>query len=139
MSKYTELIELATINDNRGDLSVVEEGINYSFPIMRVYWLYNLPKGLERGGHAHKKLKQLLIAMHGTFSIITDDGENSEEYVLDRPNKALYIKPITWRVIKPLTDNAVLAVFVSELYDEYDYIRTYTEFTDRVKGNQRFK
>ncbi len=71
--------------------------------------------------------------MHGKFSIVTNDGENEEEYILDRANKALYIAPVTWRVIKALTDNAVLVVFVSKLFDENDYIREYDEFVDYIK------
>ena len=110
-----------------GSLSFVEKEI-IPFPIKRVYYLYDVPLNGERGGHAHKKLCQVLIALNGSFELLLDDGEKTKKIVLDRPDIGLYIPNGIWREMNKFSKNSVCLVLASEDYDENDYIRNYQEF-----------
>lgn len=115
-------------SDRKGNLSVVENGKTVPFDIKRVYYLYDVPGGESRGAHAHKKLKQLLIAASGSFTVKLDDGNVKRSFTLNRPYQGLLIAPGIWREIDNFSSGAVCLVLASEKYDEEDYIRDYGEF-----------
>ena len=123
-----DVIELPRIPDQRGNLSFIEGQRHVPFDIKRVYYLYDVPGGAYRGGHAHKALHQLVIAMAGSFDIILDNGEKAEKFALNRSYYGLYIPPMTWRELENFSSGAVCLVLASEHYDEVDYYRNYDEF-----------
>ena len=123
------LIELDRHHSPRkGDISVVENGITVPFDTKRVYYLYDVPGGVDRGGHAHKALEQLIVAASGSFTVVLDDGENKRSFVLKRPYIGLYVVPGIWRVLEDFSSGSVCLVLASEKYDSDDYIRDYDEF-----------
>lgn len=128
-----KIIDIPKIEDRRGNLSVVEEFKNVPFHIARAYWLYDVPTGAMRGGHAHKRLKQLLIALSGSFTVTLDDGYEKRKILLNRPYQGLLIETGIWRTIDDFSSGAVCLVLASELYDESDYIYDYEEFL-KYKG-----
>lgn len=128
-----KIIDIPKIEDRRGNLSVVEEFKNVPFHIARAYWLYDVPAGAMRGGHAHKRLKQLLIALSGSFTVTLDDGREKRKILLNRPYQGLLIETGIWRTIDDFSSGAVCLVLASELYDESDYIYDYEEFL-KYKG-----
>ena len=119
--------------DDRGILISLEQMKNIPFEIKRVYFMYNTMEDVRRGFHAHKALKQVLICTHGSCKILLDDGVQKESVLLDEPNKGLYIESNVWREMYDFSDEAVLMVLASELYDEADYIRNYDEFLKYVR------
>lgn len=123
-----KIIELPKIQDARGNLTFVENGSQIPFDIQRVYYLYDVPGGAERGGHAHKGLHQLIIAMSGSFDVVLDDGANKKRIHLNRSYNGLYVCPMIWREIDNFSSGSVLMVLASNKYDETDYYRDYTEF-----------
>jgi dTDP-4-dehydrorhamnose 3,5-epimerase-like enzyme len=125
---FPYLIELPKIIDVRGNLSVVENCKEIPFDIQRVYWLYEVPTGKLRGGHAHTDLQQVLIAVHGSVIVTVDDGKKRETFTLDRPNVGLYIGENIWREMSDFSDGAVCLVLASKPYDPTGYIRNYDEF-----------
>lgn len=127
-----KLIKLPKIEDSRGNLSIVESNKQVPFDIRRIYYLYDVPGGSERGGHAHKKLHQLIISIGGSFDVVIDDGHNKKTYHLNRPYYGLYICPMTWRVINNFSSGSCCLVMASDFYYETDYIRNYSEFVDKV-------
>lgn len=122
-----EIIELPKITDRRGNLSVIE-GETAPFEIKRVYYLYDIPGGSKRGGHAHKNLHQFLIALSGSFDVVLKDGTKNKKIILNNPNIGLLIKPGIWRELENFSSGAVCLVLASDLYDEDDYIRNLKEF-----------
>ena len=128
-----KIIDIPKIEDRRGNLSVVEEFKNVPFHIARAYWLYDVPAGAMRGGHAHKRLKQLLIALSGSFTVTLGDGHEKRKILLNRPYQGLLIETGIWRTIDDFSSGAVCLVLASELYDESDYIYDYEEFL-KYKG-----
>lgn len=112
----------------KGDISVVENGITVPFDTKRVYYLYDVPGGVDRGGHAHKELKQLIVAASGSFTVVLDDGKVKRPVVLNRPYMGLYVVPGIWRVLEDFSSGSVCLVLASEKYDPDDYIRDYEEF-----------
>ncbi|WP_210589272.1 FdtA/QdtA family cupin domain-containing protein [Streptomyces sp. GESEQ-35] len=126
--KPCALIDLEQHNDERGSLSVVESEWTAGFPIRRVYYLHDLDTGSSRGGHAHRALEQLMIAVHGSFTITVDDGFGRAEYRLDGAGQGLYIGPMVWRNLSDFSEGAVSLVLASLHYDEADYYREYDEF-----------
>lgn len=122
------LVNVPRVSDPRGNLSFIEPGPNFPFSFERVYYLYDVPGGSERGGHAHRKLKQFLIAMSGSFDVHLDDGKDKKTYHLNRPYFGLYICPMTWRRIDNFSSGSVCMVIASERYEEEDYIRDYSDF-----------
>ncbi len=115
-----------------GNLSFLEAEVDTPFQIKRIYYIYDVPTGTQRGGHAHKRLQQLLFCPNGVIEIILADGEESASVMLDRPNKALLIGPGLWREMLWHTGGAVLCVAASEHYDENDYIRDYDAFLEYI-------
>ena len=124
-----KMIDLPKIQDARGNLTFVENGNQIPFDIQRVYYLYDVPGGAERGGHAHKGLHQLIIAMSGSFDVVLDDGANKKRVHLNRSYNGLYVCPMIWRELDNFSSGSVLMVLASNKYDEADYYRDYTEFT----------
>lgn len=123
-----KLIELGKNHHANGNLTVVENGMQVPFDIKRVYYLYDVPGGEERGGHSHKALKQFIVAISGAFDVVIDDGINQRTITLNRPYQGLLIVPGIWRVINNFSSGAVCLVLASEHYDEADYVRDYQEF-----------
>lgn len=123
-----EIFEFECHGDNRGQLIALEGMRNIPFEIKRVYYMYNTAKYAVRGKHAHRNLKQMLICVNGTCTILLDDGKDKKEVILNSPTKGLYIESNIWREMYNFTDDAVLLVLASEHYDENDYIRSYDEF-----------
>lgn len=115
-------------SDRKGDLSVVENGNVVPFSVKRVYYLYDVPGGESRGGHAHKALYQLIVAASGSFSVILDDGKNKKTFDLKRPYQGLLVVPGIWRTLEDFSSGSVCMVLASERYDESDYIRDYGLF-----------
>ncbi len=112
----------------KGDISVVENGDTVPFDVRRLYYLYDVPGGVSRGGHAHKNLYQLIVAASGSFSVTLDDGNVKRTFILNRPYQGLLVKPGIWRVLDDFSSGSVCLVLASEKYDADDYIRNYQEF-----------
>lgn len=125
--KDISLLNLPKIQDPRGNLSVIENG-TIPFDIKRVYYLYDVPSGAYRGGHAHEELLQFLIPLSGSFDVILKDGKNVKTVTLNKPNKGLLIVPGIWREINNFSSGAVCLVLASTKFDESDYIRDFEEF-----------
>lgn len=128
-----KVLELPKINDPRGNLTFVESGRHIPFDIKRVYYLYDVPGGSERGGHAHKALHQLIIAMSGSFDIHLDDGFGKKTIQMNRSYNGLYVCPMIWREIDNFSSGAVSMVLASDYYDEQDYYRDYSAFINDAK------
>lgn len=123
------IIELNKHHSQRkGNISVVENQITVPFSTKRIYYLYDVPGGETRGGHAHKNLYQLIIAASGSFIVTLDDGNVKRTFMLNRPYQGLLVKPGIWRTLDDFSSGSVCLVLASEVYDESDYIRTYDEF-----------
>lgn len=123
-----QVIELERHQHANGHLSVLENGIHVPFNVKRVYYLYDVPSGEERGGHSHKRLMQFMVAISGSFDVIIDDGVQQKCVTLNRPYKGLLIVPGIWRIINNFSSGAVCMVMASEHYNEDDYVRDYEEF-----------
>lgn len=123
-----KIIELPKITDARGNLTFVEGNNQIPFDIKRVYYLYDVPGGAQRGGHAHKGLHQLIIAMSGSFDVVLDDGSNKKRVHLNRSYNGLYVCPMIWRELDNFSSGSVLMVLASNKYDEGDYYRDYNQF-----------
>lgn len=121
------IITLPKITDPRGNLTVAE-GNSLPFAIQRAYWVYDVPGGESRGGHAHKKLWQLLVAVSGSFTVTLDNGQRKETFLLNHPWQALIIKNNTWRTLDDFSSGAVCLCLASDKYDEDDYIRDYDDY-----------
>jgi hypothetical protein len=129
-----EIIELPKIHDPRGNLTFIEENKHVPFSIKRVYYTYDVPGGEERGGHAHKELHQLIVAMSGSFDVVLDDGFETKTFHLNRSYFGLYVCPMIWREINNFSSGSVCMVLASSLYSEDDYYRDYNEFIQAVRG-----
>lgn len=128
-----KIIELPKITDHRGNLTAVEGGRHIPFDIKRVYYLYDVPGGAERGGHAHKALNQLIIAMGGSFDVVLDDGSEKKRFHLNRSYYGLYVCPMIWRELDNFSSGSVCMVLASNVYSESDYYRDYSLFVKDVK------
>ena len=123
------IIELDRHHSQRkGDISVVENGKEVPFNVKRIYYLYDVPGGADRGGHAHKELYQLIVAASGAFTVVLDDGINKKAFTLNRPYQGLLLKPGIWRTLTDFSSGSICMVLASEKYDEKDYIRVYNDF-----------
>ena len=131
-----KMLDLPKISDPRGNLTFIESPQHIPFDIKRVYYLYDVPGGAERGGHAHKELQQLIIAMSGSFDIVLDDGVNKERIHLNRPYFGLYVNTMVWRELDNFSSGSVCMVLASIPYDESDYDRDYGEFTPALKDKK---
>lgn len=130
------IIEFPIIHDARGNLTFIEGMRHIPFDIKRVYYLYDVPGGAERAGHAHKTLHQIIIAMSGSFDIELDDGFEKKKFHLNRSYYGLYVCPMIWRVIDNFSSGSVCMVIASDYYSENDYYRDYAEFLKAVRGEQ---
>lgn len=122
------IIDLPIIKDPRGNLTFVESNSQIPFAIERVYYLYDVPGGSERGGHAHKELSQFIIAMSGSFDVVLDDGKDKKRVHLNRSFQGLYVCPMMWRELDNFSSHSVCMVLASHKYDEADYYRDYGDF-----------
>lgn len=122
------LINLPKIADERGNLTFIEGNKQIPFGIERVYYLYDVPGGAERGGHAHKQLEQLIIALSGSFDVVLDDGNQKKRFHLNRPYFGLYVCPYIWRELDNFSSGSVCTVMASRPYEEDDYLRNYKDY-----------
>ena len=127
------IIDLPKIADPRGNLTFIEGGRHVPFEIRRVYYLYDTPGGAERGGHAHKNLYQLIVAMSGSFDVILNDGREKKRFHLNRSYYGLYVCPMIWRELDNFSSGSVCMVLASNFYDESDYYRDFQEFLKALK------
>ncbi len=134
--EHCRIIELPKISDARGNLTFVEGGRHIPFDIRRVYYLYDVPGGAERGGHAHKALHQLIVAMSGSFDVVLDDGRDRRRFHLNRSYYGLYVCPMIWRELDNFSSGSVSMVLASNFYDENDYYRDYPAFVAALGGSQ---
>ena len=123
-----KIIELPQIHDPRGNLTFVESNSHIPFAIERVYYLYDVPGGSRRHGHAHKQLHQFIIAMSGSFDVQLDDGKDKLSVHLNRSYNGLYVCPMVWRELDNFSSGSVCMVIASAKFDETDYLREYAEF-----------
>ena len=128
MNELGRIIQLPKIVDPRGNLTVAEELKNVPFDIKRAYWVYDVPGGESRGGHAHKRLRQLIVALSGSFHVTLDNGHERKTYLLNHPWEGLYVETGIWRTLDDFSSGAVCMVLASEPYDEDDYINEYDDF-----------
>ncbi|MDD4374247.1 MAG: FdtA/QdtA family cupin domain-containing protein [Bacteroidales bacterium] len=129
------ILPLNKIHNRAGNITIVEGGINLPFEIKRVYYLYDIPGGEDRGGHAHKELRQLIVAASGSFDVLLDDGVNKKVVTLNRPDYGLMVVPGIWRELMEFSSGAICLVLASELFDNEDYIRDYNHFVNHKNGN----
>jgi dTDP-4-dehydrorhamnose 3,5-epimerase-like enzyme len=128
-----KLIELPKISDPRGNLTFIEGSRHVPFDLKRVYYLYDVPGGETRAGHAHKQLEAFMIAVSGSFEVVLDDGTARKSFFLNRSYYGLYIPKMVWRELENFSSGSVCLVLASEIYDESDYYRDYDQFLKAVK------
>lgn len=127
------IIQLPKISDPRGNLSVIEELKDIPFKIERTYWIYDVPGGEKRGGHAYKENQELIVALSGSFDVLLDDGKEKKVFSLNRSYNGLYVPKGMWREMENFSTNSLALVLSSTKYDADDYIRDYDEFLKLVK------
>jgi oxalate decarboxylase/phosphoglucose isomerase-like protein (cupin superfamily) len=127
-----KIIDIPKINNTKGNIGVIEN-VTIPFEVKRVYYLFDVPSGAKRGGHAHKKLKQVLLAISGSFDVVLKDGKSKETITLNRPDKGLLIENNIWRELENFSSGSVCLVLASEEFSEDDYIRSYKEYLSFVK------
>jgi oxalate decarboxylase/phosphoglucose isomerase-like protein (cupin superfamily) len=133
IEEMTSIIELPKISDPRGNLTFAEGMRHVPFEIQRVYYLYDVPSGESRAGHAHFDLQQVIIALSGSFDLLLDNGHERKTVTCNRPNRGVYMSSLIWRELANFSSGAVCLVLASKPYEESDYIRDYASFVDEVK------
>ncbi len=128
------IIDLPQVYSVAGNITAIENNINIPFSIKRIYYLYDIPGGEDRGAHAHKELKQFVVAASGSFDITLDDGKTKRTFSLNHPNRALHIVPGIWRELSNFSSGAICLVLASEKYNATDYIRSYNKFITFKEG-----
>lgn len=131
-----EIISLPRHTDRRGNLSVVEGNIHIPYDVRRVFYIYDVPGGESRAGHAHYTLYQFIIAVSGSFTVLLDDGVTKEKILLNKPYEGLLIKPGTWSHLVDFSSGAVAMVLCSDLYSEEDYMRDYDKFLEYKRNSK---
>lgn len=126
------IINIPKIENPEGNIAVIENDV-IPFDVKRVYYLYDIPSSAVRGGHAHKSLQQILIAISGSFDVVLKDGKSVKTVLLNKPDKGLLINNNTWRELQNFSSGAVCLVIASDVFDEADYIRDYDEFLELIK------
>lgn len=129
-----EIIDIPKIENPEGNIAVIEKDI-IPFAIKRVYYLFDVPSSAQRGGHAHKELNQVLIALSGSFDVVLKDGKTTRKITLNKPDKGLVVTNNLWRELENFSSGAVCLVLASEVFNEEDYIRDYGEFVSYVNSN----
>lgn len=124
------ILQLPKIHNRAGNITTLENNIHLPFDVKRVYYLYDVPAGEERGGHAHRELQQIIVAASGAFDVLLNDGTNKKIVHLDRPFIGLHIVPGIWRELLNFSSGAICLVLASHKYDEKDYIRDYSNFLE---------
>ena len=124
------ILPLSKIHNRAGNITIVEGQTNIPFNVRRIYYLYDIPGGEDRGGHAHKELHQLIVAASGSFHVLLDDGQNKKIVTLNRPDYGLMVVPGIWRELFEFSSGAICLVLASQKYDQEDYIRSYEQFVD---------
>lgn len=132
-----KLLELPVIQNPQGNLTFIEGERHVPFPIARAYYLYDVPGGATRGGHAHRELEQLIVAISGSFDVIVDDGSGRRTITLNRSQIGLYLPPMIWRELVNFSSESVCMVLASAYYDEADYYRDYGEFEAAITAAAR--
>ena len=127
------IIELPRITDPRGNLTVCENESNLPFDVKRVYWVYDVPGGESRGSHAHKRCREFIIAVSGSFSVTVNDGKREQTFMLNHPYQGLLVEENQWRTLEDFSSGAVCLVLASEPFDEDDYIRDFEEYTKYIE------
>lgn len=121
-------VALPKIKSSEGNLVVLENGVNLPFDIRRIYYLYDVPFGSERGGHAHRELQQYIVALSGSFTVIVDDGIERKEIFMNNPSEALFLREGIWREINNFSSGSICLVLASKEFSEADYIRDYQDY-----------
>lgn len=127
------MVNVSKVHNEAGNITVIENRKNISFDVKRIYYLYDIPGGESRGGHAHYDLEQYIVAASGSFDVILDDGKNKKRITLNRPDKALHIIPGLWRELDNFSSGSICLILASHKYDEKDYIRDYKEYLNLKK------
>jgi hypothetical protein len=127
-------IDLPKVEDQRGSLTFLQSGQQLPFDMQRVYYLYDVPGGAERGAHAHKNLHQFIVAIAGSFDVVLDDGRSSKRFHLNRPYFGLYVCPMMWRILDNFSSGSVCLVMASAKYDEKDYVRNRDDFLRMISN-----
>lgn len=131
-----ELVDLPKIDDPRGNLTFIEEERHLPFSIRRVYWIYDVPGGQTRGGHAFREQQEMIVALSGSFDVVIDDGDESRRFHLNRSYFGLYVPNGLWRFLDNFSTNSVAMVLSSTYYDENDYIRDFGEYVRYRKSTE---
>jgi len=126
-----DIVELPRIEDARGNLTFVEGMSHVPFEIRRAYWIYDVPGGAVRGGHAYATLQEFMIALSGSFDVVVDDGRSRRTFTLNRSYRGLYVPQMMWRQVGNFSTNAVCLILASAPFDESDYVRDYDDFLRR--------
>ena len=129
-----QIIDLPKVIDRRGNLSIIEELKNIPFKINRIFWIYDIPGGEMRGGHAYKESEEFIVALSGSFDVVVNDGEKEEVYSLNRSYYGLYVPKMMWKEMRNFSTNSVALILSSTQYNESDYIRDFQLFKS-LKGN----
>jgi dTDP-4-dehydrorhamnose 3,5-epimerase-like enzyme len=133
IGETVQIIQLPKILDDRGNLSFIEEKNHIPFEIKRTYWIYDVPGGEVRGGHAYKENQEFIVALSGSFDVLLDDGNEQKIFSLNRSYYGLYVPKGIWRQMKNFSTNSLALVLASTVYEEEDYVRNYEEFLKEVR------
>jgi len=136
VTEKARLIVLPKVNDPRGNLTAIESGINVPFEVKRNYWIYDVPSGMWRDGHAFKQQEEFLVALSGSFDVVVNDGTSEQLFHLSRPQIGLYVPNMMWRHINNFSTNSVALVLTSTYYDPDDYIEDYEDFKNLKNGSE---
>lgn len=132
--QQVKLLQLPKILDDRGNLSFFENKNQVPFDIQRVYWIYDVPGGEFRGGHAYQDLQEVIIALSGSFDVVLNDGKNEQKFSLNRSYTALYVPKMIWRHLENFSTNSLALIVTDKLFEEEQYIRDFQEFKNAING-----